>query len=107
MTDECGRDENDGTTCGRDVPVGDRGQRFEVRYLDGDNVVRIMGWTDYQSRVIAMKRAIRLHPEWHSGHVVDRHPGREPIPHGKGSAKGRAERLSVRRLMKGALPRAP
>lgn len=51
-------------------PAGDRGQRYEVRFLDEDDVERVLGWSPtYPSNYID---AINAHPEWHTPVVIDR-----------------------------------
>jgi hypothetical protein len=66
------KDHNEGGTCPSLPPVGDRGQRYEVRFIDGDGEERVMGWTD-QADGGPFAQAIRRHPVWHSWRVIDRH----------------------------------
>ncbi len=55
--------------------VGDRGQRFEVTYLEDGGERKVMGWAERQEDVDRMFRAINLHPCWREPRVMDR---REP-----------------------------
>lgn len=58
--------------CRKMPEVGDRGQRYEVRYLDEDNEERVMGWSEsYPHNYVA---AVKAHPSWHSPRVIDRRP---------------------------------
>lgn len=57
--------------------VGDRGQRYEVRYFNEDGAEKIFGWTDDPTGG-AMVESIKLHPSMSRPRVVDRQPG-EPI----------------------------
>jgi len=57
-----------------DMPVGDRGQRYEVRFLDENDKERVLGWTQTERGVETFKRAIAAHPNWHSPKVIDRKP---------------------------------
>lgn len=54
--------------------VGDRGQRYEVRYFDEDGASKVFGWTDDYTGG-AMVESIKLHPSMSRPHVVDRQPG--------------------------------
>lgn len=54
------------------METGDRGQRFEVRYKDGEDVEHIVGWTDSESDAEDMKKGIALHPVFHSPRFIDR-----------------------------------
>lgn len=59
-------------TCKSLPPAGDRGQRYEVRYLDADGSEHVMGWSEsYPQNYVD---AINAHPSWHSPKVVDRRP---------------------------------
>jgi len=52
--------------------VGDKGQRYEVRYTDTKGVERIMGWTKTTEGVDSFFKGIELHPNFHSPKVIDR-----------------------------------
>lgn len=52
--------------------IGDRGQRYEVRYLDEDDVEHVFGWTEDPTGG-ALVKSIELHPSMHSPRVIDRH----------------------------------
>lgn len=51
--------------------VGDKGQRYEVRYRDSDGSEHVMGWTD---RADGGRLAFSLskHPTWKLSQIVDR-----------------------------------
>ena len=51
--------------------VGDEGQRYEVKCLDGDDKEMVMGWTD-DSEAFNFKKSVELHPMWHDCTVIDR-----------------------------------
>ena len=53
--------------------VGDKGQRYEITYLDEDGDRQVFGWADDPSNVL---KAIHAHPRWHSAKVIDR---RSPV----------------------------
>jgi hypothetical protein len=55
--------------------VGYKGQRYEVRYIDGDGVEQVMGWTN-DANDNAFTDAIKAHPVWHSPKIVDLGAGR-------------------------------
>lgn len=48
---------------GKPHAVGDRGQRYEVTYLDGDER-KVCGWSDTIAGAERMRDAIDLHPVW-------------------------------------------
>lgn len=53
------------------IPAGDKGQRYEVRYVDGKGEERVMGWTnaaDGGGLAVSLKR----HPIWKLARIVDR-----------------------------------
>ncbi len=56
--------------------VGDKGQRYEVRYKDGKNVEHVMGWAGTQAGAQTLSDAIDKHPVWHSPQIVDRQAGK-------------------------------
>ena len=61
--------------CGH-LNTGDKGQRYEVRFTDGDGKRRTFGWTN-EADGGALVRSIKLHPVWHSPVVIDRKTGKE------------------------------
>lgn len=65
-TDDC----DPGYTCGKH-PVGDRRQRYEVRCMDLNGNVEIVGWADDPSGLIA---SVKSHPSYHSPFLFDRGP---------------------------------
>lgn len=52
--------------------VGDKGQRYEVRYKDAEGLVRTLGWAETETGVAKFFRVIELHPAFHSPEVIDR-----------------------------------
>ncbi len=63
---------------GKPHAVGDRGQRYEVRYFDvGDwddeREPCVLGWTDTLESAKRMVGAISRHPTWCDGEIHDRH----------------------------------
>lgn len=59
-------------TCNRLPKVGDRGQRYEVRYLVDDGSEHVFGWSESYPQ--GYVDAIKAHPVWHSPRVIDRRP---------------------------------
>jgi len=58
--------------CNKLPEAGDRGQRYELRYLDADGSEHVMGWSEaYPHKYVD---AIKKHPSWHSARVIDRRP---------------------------------
>ena len=51
--------------------IGDKGQRYEVRYLDHEDNEQVAGWHDDPTGGNLIKM-IELHPSWHSPRVIDR-----------------------------------
>ncbi len=52
--------------------VGDKGQRYEVRYKDNEGNEKVMGWVENQEGVDNYFKCIELHPTFHSPRVIDR-----------------------------------
>lgn len=52
--------------------VGDRGQRYEVRAIYGEDKKIILGWADNDEGVQSFLKSIELHPSMHSPEVIDR-----------------------------------
>lgn len=52
--------------------VGDKGQRYEVRFKDMDATEHVFGWSDDTDGVELMRASIFAHPTWHSPRVIDR-----------------------------------
>lgn len=52
---------------------GDHGQRYEVRYRDGEGTERVFGWTGTPEGAQVMVDAIRRHPVWYWARILDRH----------------------------------
>lgn len=59
---------------GKQHEVGDRGQRFEVSYVD-DHKRKVYGWTNEISAAKGMVKNIIAHPYWKHPRINDR---REP-----------------------------
>jgi len=56
-------------TCKKLPPAGDRGQRYEVRFIK-DGIEKVLGWSEsYPQNYID---AVNAHPSWHSPRVIDR-----------------------------------
>ena len=51
--------------------VGDNGQRYEIRFIDGDGKKYVAGWTDNKDGK-PFVQSINNHPVWHSPKVIDR-----------------------------------
>ncbi len=49
--------------------IGDHGQRYEIRCVDGDGKEIAFGWANDPE---AFRKSIELHPSYHSRRVVDR-----------------------------------
>lgn len=61
-------------TCDKLPPVGDRGQRYEVRYAQAETgAVKVMGWTNDPTGG-ALLRSANKWPEARRAWVVDRQP---------------------------------
>ena len=52
--------------------VGDKGQRYEVRYSNSEGIEKIVGWTELKSDANSMCKGIKLHPAFHSPKIIDR-----------------------------------
>lgn len=58
---------------GKPHEVGDRGQRYEVTYVDEhDNKRKVFGWSNTMTFAQAMVSSILAHPTWESPEVKDR-----------------------------------
>ncbi len=57
---------------GKPHAVGDRGQRYEVTYLDIHGKRAVMGWTDFPAGANMMCDSIDKHPCWADPKVCDR-----------------------------------
>lgn len=72
---------------GKPHAVGDRGQRYEVRCTDPEKkqgsddlgAEMIIGWCRTLHSVRSLVAGIKLHPAWHTPHVIDRTTG-EDVP---------------------------
>lgn len=68
--DECAQVGVNAVKCRPCHGVGDKGQRYETRYLDEKNVEHVMGWSDMYPEPFLS--AIAMHPVFHSPRVIDR-----------------------------------
>lgn len=59
---------------GQPHAVGDRGQRFEVRFRS-EGEEKTFGWSNDLEGVAAMVGSIEAHPTWNSPIVIDRETG--------------------------------
>lgn len=55
----------------RELRVGDKGQRYEVRFISNNGKDVIAGWTDDKNGKPFVE-SINKHPVWHSPKVIDR-----------------------------------
>lgn len=56
---------------GKPHNVGDKGQRYEVTFFDGEKR-RVFGWSDTPEGCQPMMRSIEAHPVWKFPHMRDR-----------------------------------
>lgn len=56
---------------GQPHEVGDRGQRYEITYHDGEERL-VFGWTDSAEQALRMEAAIHAHPSWGYPETRDR-----------------------------------
>ena len=54
--------------------IGDRGKRYEVRYIDTKGNEKVMGWAEDPENLV---KVIKLHPTYHSPKVIDRQKGKD------------------------------
>jgi len=52
--------------------IGDKGQRYEMRYKNKNGIEKVMGWVETQKGVDDFFKCINLHPAFHSPRVIDR-----------------------------------
>lgn len=65
------------------IPTGDRGQRYEVRYTGHDGVERVYGWVN-KADGGGLLASVKLWPAAKSGRVLDRQAaGYEPLKEAK------------------------
>ncbi len=57
---------------GQPHAVGDRGQRYQVTYLDSSGARKVFGWSDTMDGAEAFCQVINLHPSMSSPHALDR-----------------------------------
>lgn len=61
--------------------IGDKGQRWEARYVVDGEEPRAIGWSDDRAGALGMAQAFLLRPTTTLAYVVDREAGREWIVH--------------------------
>ncbi len=57
---------------GKPHAVGDRGQRYEVTYMDPGGKRCVFGWSETWVGADDMVKSIDLHPVWEDGLIRDR-----------------------------------
>ncbi len=62
---------------GKPHAVGDRGQRYQVTYLEGRIGRRIFGWSETPEGAESMADSIRKHPTWSQPVIIDRDEDRQ------------------------------
>lgn len=65
---------------GKPHEVGDRGQRYEISFFDGEKR-RVLGWTDIGEVAQTMASSVHKHPVWSEPEIRDRtadQTGQEP-----------------------------
>lgn len=72
---------------GKPHNVGDKGQRFEVRYIDDGGAEKVFGWSNDLSGAAKMVGSIALAPAMQKPMIVDRNP---PCPPSTGTPKASA-----------------
>jgi hypothetical protein len=60
-------------SCDR-LQVGDKGQRFEIRYIDETGAEKVMGWAPTRDGADGMARAMALAPYVRETSIIDRNP---------------------------------
>jgi len=63
---------------GMKARIGDRGQRYEVRFIGSNDKEYVAGWTDNKDGK-PFVQSINKHPVWHSPKVIDREKFNQPI----------------------------
>ena len=62
------------TNGGKPHAVGDRGQRYEITYLDGQNAQRrTLGWCATREQADMVVLTMSDHPVWSGFEIIDRH----------------------------------
>lgn len=59
--------------------VGDKGQRYEVRFIGSNGKEFVAGWTDDKNGKPFVE-SINLHPAWHSPKIIDRQKSNKANP---------------------------
>ncbi len=57
---------------GKPHETGDRGQRYQVTYLEGRIGRRIFGWSETLEGAERMVDSIQKHPSWSQPVIIDR-----------------------------------
>lgn len=55
------------------IGVGDRGQRYEVTYLDSDGARKVFGWAETREGANRLVVSIHANPLMHDPELRDRH----------------------------------
>ncbi len=59
------------TDCNK-FEVGDKGQRFEIRFINEKNIEQVFGWCETKEQAERMMNSIELHPGWYPPKLIDR-----------------------------------
>lgn len=57
---------------GQQHQVGDRGQRYEVTFIDPGGKRTVFGWSQTRFGADRMVSSIEVHPVWEGGKIRDR-----------------------------------
>lgn len=57
------------------IAVGDRGQRYEITYLDSAGARKVFGWTETAHGALGFVSSINLNPSMSDPEIRDRRPG--------------------------------
>lgn len=57
---------------GKPHNVGDRGQRYEVTYVDSMGTRKVFGWSETKAGAESFVECVTAHPTWHSPEIRDR-----------------------------------
>jgi hypothetical protein len=67
---------------GKPHEVGDRGQRYELRYTDAySGEEKVFGWSSTLATAEKMLCGIKIWPSANGGRIVDRQPDKPPHLH--------------------------
>lgn len=57
---------------GKPHAVGDRGQRYKVTFIDGNNQRATLGWSESATGALGFIEGVKAHPVWSKPQVYDR-----------------------------------